>query len=553
MKTRKSLAMVLALVLALVQFGMLSSFALAEEDWKTEHPTWLTGEKVTLTVATYDKVASGYPAPSNDQWFWQWLEDYTNVHIEWQTIWDVSSWTEASNAKVASGVELEDIYRCSNVATADSAGENGYLIDLRPYLDAGYFDNTLAYMETVDIDRQTYYNHMVRPDGTMYGFGAYSSANTSIGMFMYNKHWQDALNGTEDQLGILMAPTTVEELYDLCVAMKEAGDWNGNGLDDEVILTAGGGINGLLNHFQRAYGGEGSAPYFCTDENGVVYSDYASDSMKHALQLLNKMWNEGILDPEIFTMSSSKLCEKIGQGQVGIFCYTSSFATTYGSAFCPDGEEDPFGEHYSLGMPFNSSEYGTTGGFLLDSFGYGAAVGVSSSCEYPEIACKWLDVLMGDMTCIIARTRGEEGVNWEYDADGNVQLIMPEDGSTWSIADKGCGEIVLPHVQTQEQILNGKRAMQWYIDEFEYIQENATKIRATYPKTAWYSDEENEAIDLYYTDFTTYFDEMKVKFITGELNFEEDWDDYAASLDDYGQQELLAAYQSVYDRQHVEA
>ena len=70
----------LSLLLALCVMLCASFPAFAEEN----PDTWLCDEKTTLTVCCYDAVNNSYPTISNDLRFWQWLEEYTNVHIEWE-------------------------------------------------------------------------------------------------------------------------------------------------------------------------------------------------------------------------------------------------------------------------------------------------------------------------------------------------------------------------------------------------------------------------------------------------------------------------------------
>ena len=43
--------------------------------------TWLTHDKVTLTVLTNEGSSTENPPASNDLPFWKFLEEYTNVHI----------------------------------------------------------------------------------------------------------------------------------------------------------------------------------------------------------------------------------------------------------------------------------------------------------------------------------------------------------------------------------------------------------------------------------------------------------------------------------------
>ena len=75
---KKILSLILVLMLA------ISVAAVAEGSEKKD--SWLCDEKTTLTVFCDEGASNTMPVPSNDLPFWAWLEDYTNVHIEWECI-----------------------------------------------------------------------------------------------------------------------------------------------------------------------------------------------------------------------------------------------------------------------------------------------------------------------------------------------------------------------------------------------------------------------------------------------------------------------------------
>ena len=54
-------------------------------------------------------------------------------------------------------------------------------------------------------------------------------------------------------------------------------------------------------------------------------------------------------------------------------------------------------------------------------------------------------------------------------------------------------------------------------------------------------------VDTYLTDCKMYRQENGAKFVTGEKSFDE-WDSFVADLKAMGVDEMLAAYQSAYDR-----
>ena len=70
--------------------------------------TWLSHDKVTLTVLTNEGSSTENPPASNDLPFWAWLEEYTNVHIEWE-IASAVGYPEVVTTRLSAGEEAVDI------------------------------------------------------------------------------------------------------------------------------------------------------------------------------------------------------------------------------------------------------------------------------------------------------------------------------------------------------------------------------------------------------------------------------------------------------------
>jgi putative aldouronate transport system substrate-binding protein len=60
--------------------------------------------------------------------------------------------------------------------------------------------------------------------------------------------------------------------------------------------------------------------------------------------------------------------------------------------------------------------------------------------------------------------------------------------------------------------------------------------------------EEASAINKVVGDIVTYMEESNVKFITGALNTDSDYDAFVATLQEMGVQDIVDAYQAAYDR-----
>ena len=127
---KKLLTLVLTVLMAL----SCCVIALAEE----EHPNWLCDEKTTLTVLV-QPTSKMVDITTNE--FTQWLEDQTNVHIEWTVL--ESDAKETVSLMLSSGETLPDI--CMVNLTAEQSalyGANGVLIPLND-LFAQYAPNIM--------------------------------------------------------------------------------------------------------------------------------------------------------------------------------------------------------------------------------------------------------------------------------------------------------------------------------------------------------------------------------------------------------------------------
>jgi len=399
---------------------------LQEDDPKT----WLSHDKVTLTVLTNEGSSTENPPASNDLPFWAWLEEYTNVHIEWE-IASAVGYPEVVTTRLSAGEDLPDIIMVNTLGNAEKAGNNGVLVDLAPYWDT-HFINTNAYWDAQGLDFES---HITSADGSIYALTGMAEPVEGHITLMYNTDWLKKLN-TE-------VPTTLDEFTDLLRKMKAAGDLNGNGQSDEIPFTADS-INGLMSGFGTTFGIEQYEAWdaFVADENGVVSSEYNSDNQKAYLKYLSELFKEGLLDKEIANMNVATLTEKIASDRIGVFCYYSSFAISYGQ-LTPraQAEKNPYGEYYTLGVALDSEYNGNDGFFMRRERALGAPTSITSVCDNVELACRWLDTLYADPMVLNVRQYGMPGEDWEFDENGEVKLLYPEDGSPRDISAKGCGQI----------------------------------------------------------------------------------------------------------------
>jgi len=516
---KKILALVLVLMMA------LSLAATAE----TDSSTWLCEEKTTLTVCTWDAASQAFPTVSNDLRFWQWLEDYTNVHIEWE-VHSRADYTTVYTAKLAAGEMTTDIMMVPNKTHINEAGASGLLIDMAPYVETCMpHTQRWAVEENPEVLQSCY-----AADGSLYYIGGQVSPDINHKVYMYNAAWLEKL-GAE-------VPTTLDEFTDLVYAMKAAGDLNGNGEDDELILTTNGttGFDLLSNSFGTELYSAGSSGFRAVD--GKVEFEYATEDYKEYMTYLNQLYADGIIDPD-FICTADEMSQKIAQDQVGIFMYYSGFSISYGKLTAA-GQADPRGCHYMVGGPLEGPEGHQY--YIHRSMGMDLPTGVTKNCKNPELAIRWLDTLLSDPITVRTRTCGFEGESFNFDENGEVELILREDG-TWGMPKEwGCGQIALPHHQVFSSLMNGKP--QWYIDQYNVFYKDEYLFKpGSVPVCTAHTAAEQELIDVVKTDIETYRDEMTAKFITGEESLE-GWDEYVETLYGLGLQDWVDAMQMYYDR-----
>lgn len=498
-------------------------------------PNWLCEEKTTLTILTYDAVNSNYLPPSNDLWFWQTLEEYTNVHIEWE-VSPNAGYGEVLNTRLSAGVDLADIIMSTNTIATTNAGNNGIFIDLMPYWDT-CFTNTKTYFDNIGTDLLTY---ITNPNGKVYALPNIMNPTEGHITFLYNTQWLEEL-GAE-------VPTTLDAFTELLYQMQQAGDLNHNGMDDEVILTSST-MTILMSVLGNAFNLEIYEGWdaFDADAKGNVISEYTSENMRACLSYMNQLYEDGILDSEINYMSDDSLGEKIANDRVGCFVFYSGFSIAYGN-LTSAGQDDPLGEHYTLGMPLASEWNNNEGYFVQRTLAYGnTGASITAECENPELAAKWLDVLYADPNIMWIRCYGKEGETFQFNGQtGNLELICNADGS-WSTRHLGIGQISLPFIQTTEELLSDKLVYPWYLEQYERIR-NCKWISASVPKVSIFSEEEAALRSEVNSEVSAYWFEWRDKLVTGLVNIDTDWNTYVSSINGVGMTQLTQVWQMVYDR-----
>ena len=138
------------------------------------------------------------------------------------------------------------------------------------------------------------------------------------------------------------------------------------------------------------------------------------DFQKEFCRMLNKMWNLGIADPEMFMQTDEQLQSKIGSGRVaGMYDQRSMISVGLDALEA----NDPSRMLVAFPVTFEGVETERYRGARTFQPGFG--IGISVTCEDPDRAFQFLDDLASEECQTVLRW-GIEGTDWSYGEDGSL-------------------------------------------------------------------------------------------------------------------------------------
>lgn len=513
-------------------------------------------EPLTLTIF----------APANTDGAWEdnlqvkELEEATGIHLEWQTAASSDNVQEKLSTLFASG-EMPDIILTGvgnssryDKATEQSLGEQGLVLPLNEYLDTISIGYKTAF-EKLDGFRE----YITTPDGNIYSLpNVDGSLHVQYNMKLWiNTQWLENLN--------LEMPETTEDFYNVMKAFKEQ-DANGNGdPNDEIPLstvTSGAGtqLDGfLMNPFQLT--SETNKLYV---DNGTVKFAPAQDGYKEGLKYLNKLYTEGLINPESFTQDKNN---QVNINEAGDVCVIGAFLAQRPGYAC-DLSTEPFSEkweQYQSLAPLTGPDgqcVASWNPYVM--FQTGMTFIASSDSEKAEAAFRLLDYLATEEMTYRSGL-GIQDVHYEMLDAGTTEVGM--DGTTKALykrIDADSKNQVLGQlmclIRTPEFIASEATNPDPYADDVKPL--NGRQIvmyKASLEHQAVQQSIESVLSDLYMNQAdasemslikTNVMDTQKeymVGFIIGEKNIDAEWDSYLSALNNVGLERYIELLQKAYD------
>lgn len=363
------------------------------------------------------------------------------LNIELETMWQVGSsadFNQKMNLSIASN-DLPDAMVVNKVQFRTMA-KSKQLEDIGNAIDGYASDAMKAYIDTTDgdaIEAATY-------DGQVLGLPNIQADADGYHLLWVRKDWLDELS--------LDVPESVEDVYNVAKAFVD-NDMAGNGKTIGLSGPQSGGslYADFLQSSNNVYGFDpifsamGSYPgYWLKKEDGSVTYGSIEPETKEALETLQKMYKDGLIDPEMGVRANSE--ETVVSGQSGMF-----FGPWWmGYSPIPDAvRNDPEANWQAYAAPLNGEgEWtphiaATTGMFTVVRKGY----------EHPEAIVK-----LANLAIVSEPTMDTATLSFNFWPLRNVQNTKDEVQITNKIlVDYLDGSIGEEAIKEKEEIYAGLR------------------------------------------------------------------------------------------------
>jgi len=340
-------------------------------------------EPITLTAVRYLQDGIEFKegeSIDNNVWSREY-QDTLGITLEYEWTTPQSEYTQKLNVSAASD-SLPDLMWV-DAAQLKRMVEDDQLADLTevysayaaPYTDEVLHEDGGSAMESATIG------------GKLYGLPHIQSGYGSCEVLWVRADWLKALG--------LETPKTMQEVLDTARAFA-AQDPDGNGKNDTYGIGVNKGLiaeNNLayavLDGFFNAYHAYPSI--WVKGADGKLAYGGIQPEMKEALTELQKLYAEGVIDPEFGVKDAVKVSENVNAGKVGMFY---GYFWNCASGWLQDGKmNDPSIDW--IAVPIQSID--ETPASAMAPFATTYYTVVSKDCEHPEAAVKMYNLVLEKM------------------------------------------------------------------------------------------------------------------------------------------------------------
>lgn len=307
------------------------------------------------------------------------------------------------NIMLASG-DIPDIFQCETTTMEGQLLKSGILLPINEHWDDYPNIKKRRTEEVWDLMR---YN-----DGNIYSIGI--DSQNPLEILGYRKDWLDKFG--------MEVPTTLDEYYEFVTKVSKE-DPDGNGIDDTFAFGAYQPL--LLKWMDHIFGAFGVLPNYWMESDGKITDGAILPGAKDALIYLNKMYKEGLIDPEFVTDDAYRWQSKVksgiyGAGPTKLQIFDKNNWRNYYQPFIqsnPDGQ-------YVYG-PVLQGGCDNPLGWRMDSRRGWVRTFVYKDSPNVDAALRLIDYLISEEGNLFT-AYGKEGEHYKWEGDKIVRLIDNE-------------------------------------------------------------------------------------------------------------------------------
>ena len=463
--------------------------------------------------------------PFDSNWqVWQEAAKRTNVSLKGTSSLSNSNEAEAFNLMMSSG-NLADIIGYVDASSLEKLGRDGGMIPLNDLIK----EHAPNIQKVLDEDarfRQTAYSL----DGNIYQIPKNQELKAAE-FWWIRQDWLDKLN--------LKAPTTVDELHDVLYAFRNE-DPNGNGLKDEIPLFDRAGWK---QPDEYLYLWDTSLEFYPRD--GKMKYEPLEENFKTGVSNMIKWYQEGLIDPEIFTRGASSRDTLLG-GDLGGCTHDWVSTANYNSTL---QETIPGFQMVAIAPPADQN------GVVKERVSRypGVGWGISSQCKDPVTVIKFMDYFFTEEGSDLMNW-GIEGDTFTRDADGSkhftdtvLQSELTPIGYLRSIGAQYrigmCQDGDYEYATMKEDGIEANKLYnghdEWFDDSLPPYLDGKMALKYT-------SDDETEYKNIM-ASIKPYVDEKFQSWILGVNDFDSEYDTFIKELKARGIDRALEINQKAYD------
>ena len=463
--------------------------------------------------------------PFDSNWqVWQEAAKRTNVSLKGTISLSNSNEEEAFNLMMSSG-NLADIIGYVDASSLEKLGRDGGMIPLNDLIK----EHAPNIQKVLDEDarfRQTAYSL----DGNIYQIPKNQELKADE-FWWIRQDWLDKLN--------LKAPTTVDELHDVLYAFRNE-DPNGNGLKDEIPLFDRAGWK---QPDEYLYLWDTSLEFYPRD--GKMKYEPLEENFKTGVSNMIKWYQEGLIDPEIFTRGASSRDTLLG-GDLGGCTHDWVSTANYNSTL---QETIPGFQMVAIAPPADQN------GVVKERVSRypGVGWGISSQCKDPVTVIKFMDYFFTEEGSDLMNW-GIEGDTFTRDADGSkhftdtvLQSELTPIGYLRSIGAQYrigmCQDGDYEYATMKEDGIEANKLYnghdEWFDDSLPPYLDGKMALKYT-------SDDETEYKNIM-ASIKPYVDEKFQSWILGVNDFDSEYDTFIKELKARGIDRALEINQKAYD------